>query len=75
MPSRTKKGVKAVKNNHCISLNEFLTRKSRTFEEMVDEVLFGDSPAFALCDEMCEVEPDRICPHGCPSFMRAAGMT
>jgi hypothetical protein len=41
---------------------------------MAEAVLFGDENALALCDEQCEVEPDGTCPHGCPSFLRAAGI-
>jgi hypothetical protein len=57
-----------------ISLTEMLKQEGRTFEAMAEEVMFGDANALALCTEHCEVEPDGTCPHGCPSFMRAAGL-
>jgi hypothetical protein len=51
-----------------------LKQQGRTFEAMAEAVMFGDENALALCDEQCEVEPDGSCPHGCPSFLRAAGI-
>jgi hypothetical protein len=27
-----------------------------------------------LCTQLCEVEPDGTCPHGCPSLLRGAGL-
>jgi hypothetical protein len=61
-------------NPHRISLTEMLKQQGRTFEAMAEAVMFGDENALALCDEQCEVEPDGSCPHGCPSFLRAAGV-
>ena len=61
-------------NPYRISLTEMLKQEGRTFEAMAEEVMFGDANALALCTEHCEVEPDGTCPHGCPSFMRAAGL-
>ena len=63
-----------MQNSHRITLNALLKQESRSFEEMAEAVLFGDENALALCDEQCEVEPDATCPHGCPSFLRAAGI-
>jgi hypothetical protein len=57
-----------------ITLSEMLKKQGRSFEDMVSAVMFGDENATALCEEQCEVEPDGTCPHGCPSFMRAAGI-
>lgn len=62
-----------MQNSHRITLNDLLKQEARSFEEMAEAVLFGDENALALCDEQCEVEPDGTCPHGCPSFLRAAG--
>ena len=61
-------------NPYRISLASMLKRQGQTFEEMAADVMFGDNNALALCTEHCEVEPDGTCPHGCPSFMRAAGL-
>ena len=33
-----------------------------------------DSVVDACCTEGCQVEPDGVCEHGCPSILRAAGM-
>lgn len=33
-----------------------------------------DSIVPACCTEGCEVEPDGVCEHGCPSALRAAGL-
>lgn len=33
-----------------------------------------DSVCPALCSEWCEVEPDGVCEHGCPSILLAMGM-
>jgi hypothetical protein len=55
---------------HKISLNDFLKQQGRTFEEMANAVMFGDTNSTALCTELCEVDPDGTCPHGCPSFLR-----
>ena len=63
-----------MQNSHRITLNDLLKLEGRSFEEMAEGVLFGDENALALCDEQCEVEPDGTCPHGCPSFLRAAGI-
>jgi hypothetical protein len=63
-----------MQNSHRITLNDLLKQEGRSFEEMAEAVLFGDENALALCDEQCEVEPDGTCPHGCPSFLRAAGI-
>lgn len=61
-------------NPHRITLSQMLREQGRTFEEMAEAVIFGDENALALCDEQCEVEPDGTCPHGCPSFLHAAGV-
>ena len=61
-------------NPYRITLSDLLKQEGRTFEAMAEEVMFGDANALALCTEHCEVEPDGTCPHGCPSFMRAAGL-
>ena len=63
-----------MQNSHRITLNDLLKQEARSFEEMAEAVLFGDQNALALCDEQCEVEPDGTCPHGCPSFLSAAGI-
>jgi hypothetical protein len=57
-----------------IRLSDMLKQQGRSFEEMAHAVMFGDENALALCREQCEVEPDGTCPHGCPSFLRAAGV-
>jgi hypothetical protein len=57
-----------------IRLSDMLKQQGRSFEEMAHAVMFGDENALALCSEQCEVEPDGTCPHGCPSFLRAAGV-
>jgi hypothetical protein len=61
-------------NPYRIRLSEMLKQQGRTFDEMAEAVMFGDENALALCTEQCEVEPDGTCPHGCPSFLRAAGI-
>ena len=61
-------------NPHRITLRQMLQQQGRTLEEMAEAVILGDENALALCDEQCEVEPDGTCPHGCPSFLRAAGI-
>jgi hypothetical protein len=63
-----------VKNPYRIGLSDMLKQQGSTFEEMANAVMFGDENAIALCTEQCEVEPDGTCPHGCPSFLRAAGI-
>jgi hypothetical protein len=63
-----------VQNLYRIGLSDMLKQQGRTFEEMANAVMFGDENAIALCTEQCEVEPDGTCPHGCPSFLRAAGI-
>jgi len=63
-----------MQNPHRITLNDLLKQQGRSFEAIAEAVLFGDENAPALCDEHCEVEPDGTCPHGCPSFMSAAGI-
>lgn len=63
-----------MQNSHRITLNDLLKLEARSFEEMAEAVLFGDENALALCDQQCEVEPDGTCSHGCPSFLRAAGI-
>jgi hypothetical protein len=59
---------------HKISLNDFLKQQGRTFEELARAVMFGDQNSIALCVEQCEVDADGTCQHGCPSFLRAAGV-
>ena len=34
----------------------------------------ADSVVRALCTEGCDVEPDELCPHGCPSPLIAGGL-
>ena len=41
-------------NPYRISLTEMLKREGRTFEDMAEEVMFGDAKALALCTEHCE---------------------
>jgi hypothetical protein len=60
------------RNVHRLTMDQFLEQSGRTIEEIC--VLIGEENAPALCDEGCEVEPDGVCPHGCPSILRAAGM-
>ena len=55
-------------------MDEFLEQDGRTLEDISQAVIFGEENAPELCDEGCEVEPDGVCPHGCPSILRAAGM-
>jgi hypothetical protein len=63
-----------IANPFRIRLSELLRREGRSFEDLIRAVMFGDENAPALCTEGCEVEPDGTCSHGCPSFMRAAGI-
>jgi hypothetical protein len=65
---------KPTPNPFRIRLSDMLKQQGRSFEEMAHAVMFGDENALALCSEQCEVEPDGTCPHGCPSFLRAAGV-
>ena len=62
------------RNGHRLTMDQFLEQDGRTMEEICEAVLIGEGNAPALCDEGCEVEPDGVCPHGCPSILRAAGM-
>lgn len=45
-------------------------------EEVRDEVQRGvmDSVAIAVCEDLCEVEPDGYCEHGKPSIVLAMGL-
>jgi hypothetical protein len=61
-------------NPYRITLSDLLKTKGRTFEQMAQAVMFGDSNSTALCTELCEVDTDGTCPHGCPSFLQAAGL-
>ena len=62
------------RHGHRISMDEFLEQDGRTLEDIFQAVLFGEENAPALCNEGCEVEPDGVCPHGCPSILRDAGL-
>lgn len=59
---------------HRLTLEELLAQDGRTLEEICEAVLIGEENAPTLCDQGCEVEPDGVCAHGCPSVLRAAGM-
>lgn len=62
------------RNGHRLTMDQLLEHDGRTLEEICEAVLIGEENAPALCDEGCEVEPDGVCPHGCPSILRAAGI-
>jgi hypothetical protein len=62
------------RNSHRLAMEEFLAQDGRTLEEVCEAVLICEENAPALCDEGCEVEPDGICPHGCPSILLAVGL-
>jgi hypothetical protein len=62
------------RNGHRLTIDQFLEQDRRTMEEICEAVQIGEENAPALCDEGCDVEPDGVCPHGCPSILRAAGM-
>jgi hypothetical protein len=52
-----------------------LKKDGRSLMEIAEAVMFEDENAPALCDHGCEVEPDGKCCHGCPSILRAAGLS
>lgn len=46
-------------------------------QEEFDEYIGGlvtESVVPALCEELCEVEPDGMCPHGHPSILIKLGL-
>jgi len=61
------------RNGHRLTIDQFLEEDGRTLEEICQAALFGEENVPALCDAGCEVEPDGVCPHGCPSILRDAG--
>lgn len=42
-------------------------------EEYGEEALAGGIVP-TRCEEGCQVEPDGVCPHGCPSVLLEAGL-
>ena len=60
-------------NPHRITFSQWM--ESEGYENM-DEALevLNDSVVPALCNEGCEVEPDGVCEHGCPSALLAMGL-
>ena len=46
-------------NTNLMTIAEYLKREGRTLMEIAHAVLSGDENAPALCEDYCEVEPDR----------------
>lgn len=63
-----------MKNEYRISVAK--VAESEGFEDSYDLMVeFGmESVVPACCKEGCQVEPDGMCPHGCPSIMLVIGV-
>jgi hypothetical protein len=61
-------------NKYRISVTKL--RKLYEYDDLEEfiESFNGDSIAPACCSEGCEVEPDGVCQHGCPSVLLALGL-
>lgn len=64
----------SVRNPYRLSVEQFLKLDGRTLDEILGAVVCDIEPAPALCTQLCEVERDGACPHGCPSLLREAGL-
>jgi hypothetical protein len=60
------------KNEYRITADEALENAGIDMEEDADMLM--DSVVPACCKEGCEVEPDGVCEHGCPSVLIAMGI-
>ncbi len=60
------------RNSALLTLEELLERDGRSLNAILQAVVYDGDNAPALCDHGYEVEPDGICPHGCPSILLAA---
>ena len=63
-----------VRNPYRLTVEQFLKLDGRTLDEVLAVVVCDIEPAPALCTQLCEVEWDGTCPHGCPSLLCAAGL-
>jgi hypothetical protein len=70
----TQRNSGPIRNPYRFSVEQFLKLDGRTLDEILAAVVCDIEPAPALCTELCEVEWDGTCPHGCLSLLRAAGL-
>jgi hypothetical protein len=70
----TQRKSDSVRNHYGLSVEQFLKLDGRALDEILAAVVCGIEPTPALCTQLCEVEPDGTCPHGCPSLLRGAGL-
>lgn len=62
-----------LRNPYRLSLEQFLKLDGCALDAILVAVVCDIEPAIALCTQLCEVEWDGTCPHGCPSLLCAAG--
>lgn len=60
---------------HRISTEEMADAEGyATVAAMLEDMVFGNCPSYAVCSEWCTTEPDGICKHGFPSVQMAEGL-
>jgi hypothetical protein len=70
----TQRKSDSLPNPYRLSIEQFLKLDGRALDEILAAVVSDIEPAPALCTQLCEVEPDGTCPHGCPSLLRGASL-
>ena len=65
--------IEAYKNPYRISVSSLAKDYEYTLTEFIESVCY-DSIIPACCKAGCEIEPDGVCEHGCPSPLRALNL-